>query len=129
MSHRQVTPVPCAHCGSLFRPLYRAKHERPNIYCSVACGARARGKLGLHTTPTYNRKRLHALRVLPADNIERPMQVCEVLNAKLTTAACAIRYQRAEAGHVQVGVCKGCKIGRGNYLAEVASSKAQEAAE
>lgn len=65
------------------------------------------------------------LRVLPEDNTSLPIQVCERLDVRLTIAACAARWSKAETYQPDVRIptnsryapCAGCPIGQKNERA------------
>lgn len=78
------------------------------------------------------------LRILPEDNMSRPIQDCKKLMARITTAVCAARSNRANANGGSAldnpyYVCKGCPIGKRNASIEenrtpVVTSQAKEGA-
>lgn len=62
------------------------------------------------------------LHVLPDDNMDRDVQDCPRLDCRLTVASCGARWARAERDrlHEVYQVCRGCLIGRSNYVKESA---------
>jgi hypothetical protein len=76
------------------------------------------------------------LRILSEDNTERAVQHCIPLRAKLTVSACALRWAKADKPHsagdyleTPYGTCKGCVIGRRNYVEESARRRESESVE
>jgi IS30 family transposase len=61
------------------------------------------------------------IRILPDNNNDIPMQVCERLHCRLTVAACASRWQASKGAEERYPSCKGCPIGQRNQRrAEIA---------